>query len=278
MKVAILSDIQGNLPAFEVVAEDILAWNPDLVILAGDLLSRGPDSRGCLELFRQLQREHRWIALRGNHEDYLLHCRDTRPKSPEEAQLRQFADWSLSQLEPQDLQLLEQWADHIEFSDPDHGHWVHVSHGTLAGNRDGISRSVSDDSLAGKLPDAVDLFVTAHTHKPLQRALGETRILNVGSVGSPFDRDVRASYARLMFFNGYWHGRIIRLDYDRQRTDRAFHDSGFLQHAGPLAPLIHQEWQRAEMFMSRWNQRYRNAVLSGRISVQDAVEQFLATL
>lgn len=278
MKVAILSDVQGNLPAFEAVVEDILGWNAELVIVAGDLLNRGPDSRGCLDLFHQLQREHRWIALRGNHEDYLLHCSKSQPESPQEAELRRFADWSLEQLNPADLAGIQAWADHLEFSDPECCSWVHVTHGTLAGNRDGISQSVSDDSLAGKLPPETDLFVTAHTHKPLQRALQETRILNVGSVGSPFDRDVRASYARLTFVDGYWHSRIRRIAYDRQRTQLSFEQSGFLDQAGPLAALIHHEWQQAEMFMARWNRQYRAAVLAGEITAADAVNRFLAAL
>ncbi|NJO56069.1 MAG: metallophosphoesterase, partial [Rhodospirillales bacterium] len=38
MKVAIFSDVQANLPAMEVAVERILDWDPDLVVMDGDLV------------------------------------------------------------------------------------------------------------------------------------------------------------------------------------------------------------------------------------------------
>ena len=44
MKIAVFSDVQGNLAAFETVVEHIQAWRPDLVLMNGDLVNRGPSS------------------------------------------------------------------------------------------------------------------------------------------------------------------------------------------------------------------------------------------
>lgn len=41
MKIAILSDIHGNLPALQTVADDIARWQPDQVIVNGDIVNRG---------------------------------------------------------------------------------------------------------------------------------------------------------------------------------------------------------------------------------------------
>ena len=50
MRIAVLSDIHGNLPALRAVLADIDSWRPDLVILNGDLVNRGPSSLECLEI------------------------------------------------------------------------------------------------------------------------------------------------------------------------------------------------------------------------------------
>lgn len=277
MKVAVFSDVQGNLPALETAAEDILAWGPDLVVMAGDLVNRGPDSRGCLERFDALRRSRGWLPVVGNHEVWVLRCGREPPADGLDAELRAFADWTFRQVA--DLaESLSGWPDHLCFHGGGAETWVHVTHGTLAGNRDGISASVSDDDLTGKLPAEIALFVTAHTHKPLKRWLGATEILNVGSVGSPFDGDPRASYGRLERHGGRWHTQIRRVSYDREQTRRRFEDSGFLDQGGPLARILYEEWRRARLLLPHWHQRYSEAVRSGDLSPTAAVDDFLAGL
>jgi len=170
------------------------------------------------------------------------------------------------------------WPDHLSFHAGPADSWVHVTHGSMAGNRDGISASVQDEDLSERLPRDVALFVCAHTHKPLERRLGDMQILNVGSVGSPFDGDVRACYGQLELQNGRWRTRIQRLPYDRARTERDFLDSGFLDQGGPLARIIFEEWRRAQLFMPAWHQRYRQGVRSGEIGLDQAVTEFLRSL
>lgn len=276
MKVAVFSDVQGNLSAMEVVVEDILTWQPDLVVMNGDLINRGPLSREVLLLFERLRTAQGWLALKGNHEDFVLACREPAAPGPEQ-ELRQFADWTLRQL-GDTANLMLPWPDHLTFADPDARHWVHISHGTLAGNRRGISASVTDAQLKGQLPDDIDLLVTAHTHKVHQRLHQNARILNIGSVGSPFDGDVRASYGRLWFVDGLWHSQIQRLAYDRERAEQDFYHSGFLDEAGPLGLVIFEEWKRAELLMSGWKKAYLEAVQGGAISLEDSVRRFLQGL
>ena len=72
MKVAVFSDVQAVLPALEAVIEHIEAWRPDMVVMAGDLVNRGPDSGGCLELFDRMRREQGWLPVNGNHEVWVL--------------------------------------------------------------------------------------------------------------------------------------------------------------------------------------------------------------
>lgn len=277
MKVAILSDVQGNLPAMEVAVERILAAGPDLVLMDGDLVNRGPVSLDCLDLFERLQREHGWLPLKGNHETWVLRCAREAPHSPLDAELRRFADWTARQLGPR-LQALADWPDHLCFHAGPDDSWVHVTHGTLASNRQGVTAGIPDAELRGALPLDVALFVTAHTHRPLTRTVDGLPILNVGSVGAPFDGDPRGSYALLEFRRGAWHGEILRFDYDRRRTARDFRESGFLAEGGPLAAILFEEWRQARLLMPLWRRDHEPAVLAGERPLDAAVTDFLTRI
>lgn len=174
MKVAIFSDVQGNLPAMETAVERILDWNPQLVIMDGDLVNRGPSSRACLALFDSLRQSHGWLPVRGNHETWVMRCARHAPATPLEGQMRRFTDWTFEQIRDQ-LALLESWPDHLCFHGTHDDSWVHVTHGTMAGNRFGITADVPDEAIRDVIPPDIALFVTAHTHRPLQREVDGSR-------------------------------------------------------------------------------------------------------
>lgn len=280
MKVAVFSDVQANYPSLVAAVDHILDWSPDLVIMNGDLVNRGPRSLDCLELFKELQARHGWIAVRGNHEEFVMrYANDPEyPGTPLESQMQKFTEWTYAQL-GNSARVLDTWADEFRFSPPGVEECpVSVMHGSLMGNRVSISESTPPEELAQRVPGGLSVFVTAHTHRPLLRQYGACEIVNSGSVGSPFDSDRRASYARLVFRNGQWENRIVRFDYDYQQADRDYHDSGFLGEAGPIARLIYEEWRRASGMIDSWRGRYLEAVRQGQISLQEAVDQFISDL
>ena len=278
MKIALFSDVQANLPALEAMIEQIDRWNPDLVVMNGDLVNRGPSSLECLDQWRELEQRRRCVAVRGNHEDFVHDARQTPPPNPIEAELRGFTDWTANRLGERIDECMA-WPDQFLFHAPGApDRWVHVTHGTLKSNRQGILRSTPDEEIAAVIPHGVDLFVTAHTHRPLERLVDGVKVLNLGSVGSPFDRDPRASYAKLVWNGHEWQTTIERFEYDRDRAGQDFFDSGFYEEGGPLARLIYEEWRRAEGMINRWRQQYQAPVRAGEISADRAVDEFLAAL
>lgn len=278
MKILLFSDVQANVPAMEAMIEQIEGWDPDLVILDGDLINRGPCSAGCLDLWQDLAASRRCHALRGNHEDFVYHCSQHPPTSPGEAAIRAFTDWTVAQLGDRVGECLA-WPDHLLLHAPEQiAHWIHVTHGTLQDNRHGIRKEMSDDEIAAVIPHGVDYFFTAHTHRPIYREAGGTKVLNIGSVGSPFDGDPRASYASVTWDGAEWKARIERFPYDRERARQDYFSSGFYDEGGPIARLIFEEWYRAKSLIPFWHQRYRDAVLRGDISAAQAVDQFIAHL
>jgi hypothetical protein len=145
----------------------------------------------------------------------------------------------------------------------------------MAGNRDGITPGTSDESLVGKLPKGVALFISGHTHRAHRRRTQDMDVVNVGSVGSPFDEDVRGSYGRFTWRGGRWRTELVRVPYDRARAEREFESSGFLDEGGPLARIVYLEWQRAELLMSGWRRSYQEPVLRGELTLEASVQRYL---
>jgi putative phosphoesterase len=275
MKIAVLSDIHGNVPALETVLEDVARWEPDELIVNGDLINRGPYSLACLHL---LQRSFpRSRVLRGNHEDFVLSCaaRDHDPEHPT-YDLRRFAHWTYAQLGAAVAEV-RQWDNHIDLTELDGGA-LHITHGSRLGNRDGISARTEESELPAKLGERRDLFITSHTHKPMWREFEGTLVVNTGSVGAPFDEDPRACYGRFTFDGRRWRAEVVRLQYDRARAEHDFAASGFLEQGGPLTRLMLEELRHSRMFVGPWMRQYHEAVLAQEISVERAVRDFLGTV
>ncbi len=67
-RLALISDIHGNLVALEEVLRDIDQRDVDAVICLGDIVGYGPESAECVALVRHACR----MVIRGNHEDGVL--------------------------------------------------------------------------------------------------------------------------------------------------------------------------------------------------------------
>ncbi len=275
MKLAVISDIHGNVAALEAVIEDIQTWHPDQVIINGDLINRGPDSRDCMQLVKEYL--GRSPILKGNHEEYVLECaaREFIP-GEQRHELHRFAHWTIDQLGSL-IEEVRVWHDHLDLVDPEGGEF-HVTHGTRLGKRDGIRSNTERDQLPEKLGSPGRLFITAHTHQPLVLDFDGTKVVNVGSVGSPFDRDPRAAYGRFAFHDNRWNAQIVRVEYDRARTERAYEESGFLDEGGPFARIMLTELRQSRGHMAPWMRHYLRAVLNGDITVEKAVAEYLRSL
>jgi predicted phosphodiesterase len=47
MKLAVLADVHANWQALQAVAADLERWQPDRVVVAGDVINRGPRPLEC---------------------------------------------------------------------------------------------------------------------------------------------------------------------------------------------------------------------------------------
>lgn len=275
MKIAVLSDIHGNLPALHAVAEDIADWSPDKVIVNGDTVNRGPCSAACLRFVLDKRDKAGWHVLRGNHEEYLLErARPDLATSGPDFELNRFAHWSYEQLNGE-VEQLAHLAERFSWVAPD-GREFRVRHASMTSSRHGLYEELSDEQMLELIAPAPAVFVTSHTHQAFVRHIGDSWVVNTGSVGSPFDQDWRPSYGRFTWDpQAGWVGMIQRVPYDRRLIETDYERSGFLTHGGPLAQLMLVELRRAGGLIYRWASRYQSAVLDGSISVEDSVRELL---
>jgi len=272
VKIAVLSDIHGNLPALEAVLEDIARWQPDEVIVNGDLVNRGPLS---LDVFELLQRERPAARfMRGNHENWLVRASSMAPDFDSPTyEIDRFAHLALKQLGKK-IEEIALWEDYLDLTDLEGGS-LHITHGSRKGDRHGISPETEGEELIERLGDPRDLFVGSHTHRAFRRLHNGNQVVNTGSVGQPFDHDERSAYVRLTFLGGGWQVESVRVAYDRERAIKDFESSGFLDEGGALTRVIFREFVEARVHVGPWRRKYLAAVQAGKISVVDAVNRYL---
>lgn len=277
MKIAVLADIHANLPALQTIVAHIDEWRPDEVVVAGDIVNRGPRPLECLQIIEERQRRDGWLVIRGNHEDYVInHTRPDAPRSGPEFELYRTSYWTLNQLNGQVGSLVEM-PFQISVKTPNGGE-IRTAHASMLNNRDGIYPDATDRYLRKQIAPPPAVFCVGHTHRPLIRLLDDTLVVNVGSVGMPFDGDERAAYAQLTYHDGHLRADITRVAYDRERMERDFCETGFAPNAGPLSSLMMVEFRRSLPYLHLWMKRYQKSILAGEISIDTAVDQFLDIL
>lgn len=271
MRFAVVSDIHSNLPALEAVAADLEQQRPDLVIVAGDFINRGPQPREVLALLSELG----WPRLRGNHEDYVIEqARLAQEHVSTDSEIMKPSQWTAQQIAAH-LPAIAGLPLTIDLQAPDDSR-VLVVHASPRHNRDGIYSFTSDDELREMLgPNPAPLLCCGHTHQSLIRHVDDVMVVNVGATGLPFNGDWRAQYGMLSWQNGNWHAELRAIPYDRERTLRAFEATGFLVQGGPLARIIMEEVKSALPHLGPWYQMFAEQVRAGALSMAESVERYL---
>lgn len=137
MKLAILADIHANLPALQIVAAHVEAWRPDQVLVAGDIVNRGPRPAECLRFVQERQRSDGWLVTRGNHEEYVVsQAQPDTPRSGPQFEIHQGSYWTYRRLEG-DVPALKAMPFHASLPGPD-GAEVRITHASMLGTQQGI--------------------------------------------------------------------------------------------------------------------------------------------
>jgi predicted phosphodiesterase len=277
MKIAVIADIHANFIALNAIVNHIDMWAPDIVVVAGDIINRGPRPSECLSLILERARNHGWLILKGNHEDYVISQADPdMPRLGPVFEVHRASFWTFQKLRS-DIPKIAGLPFTQSLRDPS-DKVIRFAHASMRGNRDGIYPDTPDRILLEQIGVPPALFGVGHTHIPLIRQLDKTLIVNVGSAGLPFDKNINPSYARLVWSQEAWIAKIIRVKYDIQTAIRDFHTSGYIDEAGPLSWVVIKELEQARSLLYHWARKYQKHALMGEITMQQSVDEFLAVM
>ncbi len=213
MRIAVVSDIHGNLPALLAVVADFTRRGVDQVVNLGDSLS-GPLLPKETAHYLMAQD---WVHLAGNHERQVLNLNDSSGAAD------RYAHSQLSQTE-------FDWMASLPFVRPFQGD-VLLCHGTPTSDVGYLLQTADKAATPAEIEarlGAVDasLVLCGHMHVPRSVRCKGTLIVNPGSVGHPAFADTHpyphavetgspdARYAIVEKRNGDWLVSLITVPYD----------------------------------------------------------------
>jgi putative phosphoesterase len=231
MRIAIVSDIHGNLAAFEAVLADLRQTSPDLILHGGDLAHGGSSPVEIVDRIRDLG----WQGVLGNTDEMLF-----RPES-----LTEFAEQS-PKLHPLFAAIEEMAVVTREALGEERLAWLRSLpcvqiHGPMAlvhASPESLWRAPVPEASDTELEAAYDalgqpVVVYGHIHRSYIRRLSEMTIANSGSVSLSYDGDRRASYLLL----DESKPAIRRVAYDVEKEVQAL-STRRLPHADWIAKIL----------------------------------------
>ncbi len=209
MRIAVVTDIHGNLTALDAVIADLKQTTPDLVVQGGDLVTGGHRPVEVLDRVR----EREWPGVQGNTDEVLW-----KPELFE-----QFMQSAPKLAHIWRMVFHDQVPRTCDLIGPDRLAWlrqlplewlgddlavVHAAPGNLWKSPMHNATDTELETTYAPLGRAVVAY--GHIHVPFVRSVGGRIVANCGSVGMPFDGDPRASY---LLVDGV-AAAIRRVEYD----------------------------------------------------------------
>ena len=193
MRIAVVSDIHGNLTAFQAVLADLRETAPDLVVQGGDLAASGSRPAEVIDTIRGLN----WPGVAGNTDEMLWDrtgLDDLAGRSPALRplvdQLREVAAVTAAAIGTDRLE----WLHGLPYR------WSSEDLTVLHASPDTLWQSPSvespDEDIVGTYAGlGTSRVVFGHIHRPFVRTVSGLTVANSGSVSLAYDGDPRAAYA-----------------------------------------------------------------------------------
>jgi putative phosphoesterase len=208
VRIAIVSDVHGNLNALDAVLDDLGPQQPDLVLHGGDLALHGPRPAEVIDRIRELG----WPGVLGNTDQCFWDLSGARESI--RPLLEVAVPIAREQIGPERVQWLRDlplgWK----------GDGVALVHAVPGDPWPVVGPDAGDEVLTETFgPLGEPLAVYGHIHIPYIRRLEKLTVANSGSAGMPADGDWRASY--LLIRDGEPSLRRVEYDLERELSELA---------------------------------------------------------
>lgn len=242
MRLAVISDIHGNLTALEAVLADLAAaGGADLTWCLGDLAAFGPRPSECVQRIRALAEADEgktFKVIGGNTDRYLVNgTRFPVPSAKDEDSFKRLANewqtrdtvlnWNVSRLTWEDYEFLKK-IRYQELAHEIEGYgWVLGFHAVPGDDEKFLTTDTPTDEVYDLMLDREGrLGLCGHTHIQMNRDLGRWHIVNVGSVGLASDHFGKACYGLLTFEGDSVKVDLRQIDYDVDAAVQELYTTG----------------------------------------------------
>jgi putative phosphoesterase len=221
-RIAVLSDVHGNLIALEAVRKALKKEKPDVVLVAGDLVMNGPEPGATVDAIREMEREGA-IVVQGNT-DVAVADADYAAAFP----------WLLEYGIPDSMRAAAEWAH--DALDDEHLAWLRrlpaerrvrigddlvlVTHASPGSQTQGFDQNLDPSTTTERMSRTdARVICCGHTHVPEVREFGWKQIVNAGSAGYVFDGDPTASWALVTLDGAGDDGSTVTAEVRRAEFD-----------------------------------------------------------
>lgn len=227
-RVAVITDIHGNLPALEAALAAVEEIGPDKVYCGGDLVGYGPWPN---EVCREIERRD-IPTIYGNYDHAIARdlddCGCAYVAQHDRELGQRSVEWTLAHTDQRSKDFMRELPFDLRFEVG--GKRVRLVHGSPRK----VNEYLFDDKPARTFERIAaeadcDMLVFGHTHKPWIGRYGGVVFVNCGSVGKPKDGDPRGAFAVLEATSAGVTARIERFDYDAELASREVAAAGLPQ-------------------------------------------------
>lgn len=231
MRIAIISDIHANLPAFEEVMKNIDRQDIDMIFCLGDLVGYNVWPNAIINEMRK----RRIAVISGNHDVKAV-------EMGSEKQSQNPADLAYFIISKDSLKYLSSLPTHIrlEFECKNKKLILLLVHGSPNSNSEYLLEDKPEQEYANIfIEHKANVIVCGHSHKPYHRIISNHQnvgrvfhAINAGSVGKPKDGKPQACYAIItidpdvkILDKGNIKVEFVRVNYDIEKAAQAIEDS-----------------------------------------------------
>lgn len=227
-RVAVLSDVHGNVTALEAVRKAVNREKPDAVLIAGDLALNGHDPVGTLALLRDMERDGA-IIVQGNTDiavaDFDYAAAFPWMQEGVSDSVLAAVEWAHDTLDHEGLAWLRRLPAERRLRIDDT--LLLVTHGSPGSQTAGFDKDL-DASVTLERLSRTDarIICCGHTHIPEVRDFGWKQIVNAGSAGNALDGDPTASWALITLDGESVTAEIKRTEFDTMTVATALSERG----------------------------------------------------
>ncbi len=225
VKLAIISDVHGNMDALTAVLDDAREQGVGAFINLGDMVGSGAYPE---EVVRTLSGDH-FVGVAGNFDLKVLERSRASKKASARSVKGTIIAAAARDLSKESLDFISSLPMELRLDIC--GKRLLMVHASPGNPREILGPAVPEERLRelGRIADA-DIVLVGHSHRAFVRRVDGVLFANPGSVGRPVDGDPRASYA--VMNTGDFSVDLRRVGYDVEAAVQGLREKGLPEEVG----------------------------------------------